>query len=75
MRIVLILLLFLFGCSIHTCPPEDAYFLVTFSSGKPGMVKVDKGYFNDKDGWVTQKELEQMYQRYLLESGTRVEMK
>ena len=61
MRYILILisLVFLSGCytTCPPCPPERAYFITPYNS----WLYLDKGAFDDKEGWLTEDE----WQEYL----------
>lgn len=65
-RIILIILFIAAGCSIKApCPPEDAFYVITFPNGRQAMVHTEEGWFDNKqDEWATKEE----FQGYLEEA-------
>lgn len=63
MRLVLAALIFLFGCC--TCPPQDLYFMGESGTGRYSIIGIEKGYFDNKEHWMTEEEMEQQFQMFL----------
>ena len=57
------------------CPPVESYFMVENPDGERMVIHVSKGYFNNKDNWLTKEEYIEWEKERMkeLEEGEKLE--
>lgn len=71
LTILLTILILMAGCATcpkPCCPPENAIIIVDV--GIPVMI--EKGFFDNKDNWMTQEEYDEILEKYLNLKGEKI---